>query len=108
LKWLGRQSSPPEAYANSPIWTHRKKLNWEYRQKKNDYEIMKVAIDAFFEAGQPVLGVTLMETYAGFIYWERDSTQRRLKFDIEEWIQREDDLCVQHLKASRRPIGAPS
>lgn len=108
LKWAGRQTSPPDAFADNPIWSQRKKLKWAFRQKKNDYEIMQEAIDGFFEAGQSVLGLTLMQTYAEFIDWEPDSTKRRLKFDLEEWTDRQDEMCMKYLKVSRRPGGQRS
>ena len=104
LKWLGRETKPPEAYAENPLWINRRKLQWAFREKKNDYGIIQEAIDSFFETKQPVLGVTLMQTYLEFMYWETDSAKKRWKFDREEWMQRQDDLCVKYLKSSRRAI----
>jgi tetratricopeptide (TPR) repeat protein len=105
LKWLGRQTSPPEAYAENPLWLSRRKLQWGYRGKKNDYEIVQEAIDCFLETGQPVLGVTLMQTYSEFMYRETDSTKKRWKFDSQEWTQHQDEMCVKYLKSSRWPGG---
>lgn len=104
LKWLGRQSSPPEAYAENPLWTNRKKLKWDFTEKKNDFEIMREAIDAFFDVGQPVLGLTLMQAYAEFIAMEREATQKRLKYNGYNWVQLQDEMCMKHLKVSRRPV----
>lgn len=104
LKWLGRETEPPEAYAENPIWKNRRKLQWAFRTGKNDYGIIQDAIDGFFETKQPVLGVTLMQTYLEFMYWETVSEKKRWKFDQDEWMQRQDDLCVKYLKSSRRAV----
>lgn len=103
LGWLGKQKTAPKPFADNPIWTNRRKLKWSYKTfaPKNDYGVIRESIDAFCESGHLLFAIMLMESFNAHIYWEKETVQRKWKYDQDEWMHATDELCRKQFGSSR-------
>lgn len=103
VNWLSRQSSTRREIESDPIWINRGRLTLKFGGvKENDeYQILRDAIDQYLANSAFIPAMTLMQTYAQFMYSETVSFQERYGFDAREFVSWQRDVAASQYGKSR-------
>lgn len=71
--------------------------------KQNDnYDIMQLCIQDYFQSDKPNLGLQLHHNYAYMMQGETTAFQQRYVFDLQQWQDEHAELCLKYLGDDRK------
>ena len=87
LRWL-RSANVSDEHLEDPIWKRRKELSLEFGGTKHNqnYPLMREAIDEYLAMARYERAITLMQTYAEFMYSETTAFQERYGYDRDKFM----------------------
>ena len=100
FQWFSKQREASLDIKRNPLWQNREKLTMRFGGTKHndDYLILKEAIDFYLEETDWISAMTLMQTYAGYMYWETISFQERYGFESDKFVAWQKDVAVNQYK----------